>query len=768
MKFLFWRRKPKQDDADAARTADLLSAMASLQPAPRTPVATAERVDRSRLPTRPLAMPPEVRDAVLRFAVDTLMVSGAKVRIEAEDQISATLPDGTSVRYTTSLARARDDEETQLLVQGGAVLSDLVDRCAESAAFGALALTERVDPVGAARAAVAEPRAGCERCGTASSGAPLDACAECPLRERRLVLRGMGRLSSGSVVRQWTAWSVELTYEVAYSDRQGRRTEWVRLAFDMASGTPRSVLDPDALRSARPADPPPDLIAGMAELQARAERALAPRLEAGAAFLRQRSERDFRDRLADLESTATRMQRETPEQASQIAASLTAEIERLREVFAVDVEAHLHSICCIATPSSDVTFRRRSGSALTVTVDLGRGELIPPACASCGNAVASGHVCEQGHITCTCCSASTSTGTPCAVCAGKSAPAKSARHKRQPPASADAGLNLEQVREMSDETWREFAGWLIEMDGVRLERAAEHGAIVLWHGREAESDTPVVAAALRPRVPFQVSGEDVRRAVAAAGATARMRLLSTAPASDEAASEARRLGVNLTDGDALARLLETLATSQASSRDTELAAVARLAATAANARDAMLADLAALEEALTRAANTRRATGRTAIASAAATATAARKDGLRALLAWDTLVGEWLASFDERAGREGTLVILSEAARFTEMAERASHLRVATLAALDRLASTPGTGDLGYGAWRKAVVEELTARCESCRWRVMALDPAHWDDFATAHDIAALERATSASTSAGHVAARVAKTYGDLAQRARL
>lgn len=774
MKLLFWRRKPKQAEPQTHGALAALPSPLAPDTTARLP-ATTDRVDRSALPTRPLAMPPEVRDSVLRFAVDALAASGAKVRIEAEDLITATLPNGDAVRYTTTLARAREDEATQLLVQGGATLADLVERCAEHTALGALALTERVDPVGAARAGLAEPPITCHACVADYGDGDIDICAQCPLRAGQVALRGMGQLTGGNVMRQWDAWSIELTYEIAYSDRQGRRAEWQRLAFDASSSHPRSVLDPEALRSAQPAAQPPELITSIGELAAHADDTLHPPLAAGAAFLRLRSEHDFRERLADLDSTTNRLLRETPEDAPRIAESLQAEIERLRDVFAVDVEAHLHSICFIASPHAAVAFERAGARPLTVTVDLGRGALLPPSCVACGNATTSGTVCANGHVTCRTCARRGDLESACVACASASGdtPPASSRRKRTSAvrsSSDDDPLTMGHLRDMTHETWREFTAWLIEQDGMRLERGDDHDAMIVWRGHTIVDDAPVVVVALRPPASLCVSDEDIRHAVAAAGMldNARLRIISASLASASAAHEAHRLGIELMGGDALAQRLETLVAHQVYAREAEREAASLQAAAAAHAREAVLMDLRALEEILARAVNSRRASGRAAVATAAITIRAAREEALRAFLAWDTLADEWIASFDERAGRDGALVILTAGEQFGEMAERAAHLRAATLTSLASLASTPGGGELGYGAWRRAVMEELTARCEGCRWRLLAIDPARWDDFTAAHDTSALEHATSAQASAAHAAARVAKTYGDLAQRARL
>lgn len=776
MKILFWRRKPKTDDAPAR--AGSATAPTPLAANPALPVSNTVNltghVDRSNVPTRPLAMPPEVRDAVLRFAVDVLVASGAKVRVEAEDLITATLPAGEAKRYTTTLARAREDEDIRLLVHGGAALADLVDECTERAAFGSLALTERIDPVGAARAALAEPLTGCRACVTNNRTCGLDACAQCPLREGRIVLSGGRPFATGVVTRKWDAWSVELAYEVAYSDRQGRRTEWVRVAFDASGDEPRATLDPDALRSARPVSLPPDPALRISGLAKRAERELRPRLISGAAYLRIRSERDFRERLADLESTAQRLIRETPEDAQRIADSRRLEVDHLAEVFAVDVEAHLHSACFITSPHAEVAFVRPHAPNLTITVDLGRGSVLFPSCAACGSSVASGRVCSNGHVTCRACNRASEGEIVCIACNQTNSTPLAARTSEhtdtERACTADAALTIEHLRAMSHETWRECAAWLIEQSGVRLDRADDHGDIIVWRGHETADDALTTDVALRLPAPLSVSGEDVRRAVAMSGAEdgPPRRIISPSPASADAAREAHRLGVELVDGNALNQHLESLVAHQVHAHEAERTVANARAAHAAHARETILADLHILEEELSRAVNTRRASGRSTVAAAAATICAARDGALRAFLAWDTLVGEWAASFDERAGREDALVMLASDAQFEEMADRAAHLRDAALPALQTISATPGGGQLGYGAWRRTILEELTARCESCRWRLVAIDPVQWTVFSDAYDATALERASAAATSAGHAATRVAKAYGDLAQRARL
>ncbi|HLY31625.1 MAG TPA: hypothetical protein VKQ36_11390, partial [Ktedonobacterales bacterium] len=89
----------------------------------------------------------------------------------------------------------------------------------------------------------------------------------------------------------------------------------------------------------------------------------------------------------------------------------------------------------------------------------------------------------------------------------------------------------------------------------------------------------------------------------------------------------------------------------------------------------------------------------------------------------------------------------------------------ALLLAIRRLVMTPVEGELGYGAWRQAIAEELLARIQALRWRAQSLDPAHWQDYASARDEEALQEATQATNAANHANTRAEKAYAQLAGR---
>src|SRR5258706_16084434 len=117
MKWLFWRRKPKAEAVSAE--------MAREEEAPlHTPVFATRigAVADGRPRSAPLSVPVELRDTLLAFARDVLVASGARVRVEATDVLLAPLLAGAQRRYTTTPARAREEQDTKLLVVAGAAL----------------------------------------------------------------------------------------------------------------------------------------------------------------------------------------------------------------------------------------------------------------------------------------------------------------------------------------------------------------------------------------------------------------------------------------------------------------------------------------------------------------------------------------------------------------------------------------------------------------------------------------------------------------------
>src|SRR5262249_22807982 len=158
---------------------------------------------------------------------------GGRVRIEDADLLSAQLPDGSTVRYTTSLARAQQDEQCELLVAGGGALAQMLAAATAQARVVGLALTAVEDAEHRARQAFARPAPRCGRCTMHHSipgGAAPPLCEACPLRDGRYVFAGLEEVRGTRQLRRWTGWGVELIFQMEARDRQGRVDDTLRLA----------------------------------------------------------------------------------------------------------------------------------------------------------------------------------------------------------------------------------------------------------------------------------------------------------------------------------------------------------------------------------------------------------------------------------------------------------------------------------------------------------------------------------------------------------
>ena len=336
------------------------------------------------------------------------------------------------------------------------------------------------------------------------------------------------------------------------------------------------------------------------------------------------------------------------------------------------------------------------------------------------------------------------------------------------PVEAAAGLTVEHLDVLTPALWRECVTWLLESEGYHIEPPRAHESAATWHG-ERDGQRLVASALRQPGASFV--GEDAVQRVAALATGepgAQALLLTTATAMVGAVVAARRLGVRLLDRPALSAHLATLETAyQREQAQVQSQAQARAEAAAAS-RSTLLAALSTLDAGLAAAEHSKRATGRAALSQAVQRARVAQREIERALLAWETLLGEWSAAFGERAARDGTLSILADADQLREMAARGTHLGEAMAAPLRTLAETPAQGEAIYTTWRRAVLEELDAHLESARARVTMFAPAQWERFEDAFDAELAQRGQRATSAAGHAAARSAKAYTQLAQRLAL
>jgi hypothetical protein len=175
-----------------------------------------------------------------------------------------------------------------------------------------------------------------------------------------------------------------------------------------------------------------------------------------------------------------------------------------------------------------------------------------------------------------------------------------------------------------------------------------------------------------------------------------------------------------------------------------------------------------LEDALARAVNTRKTGTRAALLESVEHISAGSAICTQAFVAWETLAIDWSATFGEHEERDGSLLISADTATLDEIRERARHLAAVTLQALGQVQDTPGTGELGYTAWRKAVMEELLARCDAIRCRFDAILPTAWQDYSKARDTAKLQQAEQATIVATYARGRAEKALAQLQTRARI
>ncbi len=724
----FWQRRRQQP-----------AAVAPLSVPPH-----GEVIQRAPTSSGRLGQPRQLTGELLMLARDYLQSVGARVRVEDEDVLSATLPDGSLVRYTTTLAKARADESMTLLVEGSEALAAMLDDIASRSRLTALRLTPGADPVALAL----------------EQGPKL------------LHWRTSGPLSA-RVAQHEESVAVELAYLVAARDKQGRQDVWIRHAVEIASGQTVPVLSDTALASAQPDVVPADYEQQLALARASAERSLGDPLTATGVFLRQRSLDEYRRRLDEVATTFDRLQRESPEIARAAKTGKVRELSALSEIYAVDVEAQVESACFITSQLAHVVLRPVKGRAeLLVRVDPGRRQVILPDCFVCGMSMQVGYVCDVGHALCAQCSMAcrrcgawrcgacgeTDLGA-CAKC-GFTLDQPTGSHEETKTLMADEALTVRHIELLPPEIWLTAMEWLLSGQGIALESRRNIGNLAIWQGESATGKGFVAAVRVMEHQPLD---EPALREAAAhlapeQRAVTRM-IFSTAHASHEAAQAATQLGIHLVDRQVLESLLASLVSAQDRQRERQLDDMLARVEAAKVTRQAMLDVVDAVDHGLASMRRTRRTNDRAAIAGTAASRALAKARTAieRASLAWETLLSDWVESFGEHAARNGSLVVQGDMSRFTEMGERAGHLQTALLDATVLLKATATHGEAGYMAWRHTVVEECVARCEMWRWRIRTFDPAVWEDFDRAWNTKAAAKAAEATTAAGHATARADK-----------
>jgi hypothetical protein len=320
-------------------------------------------------------------------------------------------------------------------------------------------------------------------------------------------------------------------------------------------------------------------------------------------------------------------------------------------------------------------------------------------------------------------------------------------------------LTVRHLEALPQDIWLTAMDWLLSNQGITVESRRSIGQLAIWHGESAIGK--VAAVAVRP-TDKALDEAALRQAAAHLAPEQRSisrMVFSTAPATEQAAQAAEQLGVRIIDRSALESLLASLASAHERERERQLDDMQARAEAANAARKAMLDAVDAVDHGLASLRRTRRTNSRPASAGTAASRalSEARTAIERASLAWETLLTDWAESFGDHAARNGALVMQGDMSHFAEMSERAEHLQTALLDATALLVATAEHGEAGYRAWRQAVVEECSARCESWRWRIRTIEPAAWGDFDRAWNTTAAAKAAEATTAAGHATARADK-----------
>lgn len=374
----------------------------------RLPTTDPERAAPDARPHTSLPDPVHPREPAgeeLRLARDYLLARRARVRLEPDGSLTATFPDGGSAGYTTSAARARAQDDIQLLVEGSAALAALLDDVHSRARVSALRLGATGTAADLALGLLAAPPVACGQCiaseRSAARGVP--SCAACPLAAQRWAFGQPTVKPRAEVVRTSLGTSIELVFQLTGRDRYTRQSDWIRLAFDDA-GESVGTLDATLLAHATAVPLSDTAAGGAAAALERARAALAPTLAAEGALLRQRSSDEYRRRVVDAVATHEQLRHEHAEDTSREAdTALRRELATLAKVHGVEVEACLERLCWIESPLATVAVCWGESPPLELEVDLGRGTVRPPRCAICARPARSGHVCTHAHLTCSAC-----------------------------------------------------------------------------------------------------------------------------------------------------------------------------------------------------------------------------------------------------------------------------------------------------------------------------------------------------------------------------
>jgi hypothetical protein len=695
---------------------------------------------------------------LLRLARDYLIASGGRVRTDESSRIVADLPDGSQMIYTDTPGHAQDG--AVLLAPGSAAAAEMIAEIEARSRFGALHLTSPIDALTLATSLSAPAIA---------KKVQLESSADGSWRDERLIIHWKKAPVHTVVSRSWESTYVEVEYRVAGRDHSGRLEDTLRIAVDLSGDVKSAVLglsQASAAQSAPLTSTDRDLLKAVL---GQMDRRLQPQVEAAASFLRLRSEGEYRQRIEMAQGIAERARREQPEEARQTEQALKQELAALGAVFAVEVEATVAAAWVIHSPMADVSYHLPGGSTVEVALDLGRARAQTLTCASCQRATREAAICAHAHILCPLCR--DLTAEACMICAG-AAPFTSADQRGSPQAARDrrkdtfSALTLEGLACLGPEMWRASVAWLVERQGYTLSALPlRHWQAACWSGMDTDEKS-IFIHALRGD-PAQIISE---RDVAETARLARERrldcalLLAAGAPTRAARALAESSSVRIVDGEALRAQLGALAGSADQQQATAQAEAQARARAAISAYAAMQKALTAATKRIEAKSPRPRATENATLAQARERLRATRASADQAFLAWKTLLADWLGAFGSAPAHNGTLPILVDASAFTSLRERAAHLGGVLSDLLRELAATPNDGELGYSAWRAAVVEEAKLRCVALATQLQTIDPAQWGDFDAARSPAQETDALEAEVAARRASARADKAQSQVTQ----
>jgi hypothetical protein len=702
----------------------------------------------------------------LRLARDYLLAQGARIRTEEASHILADLPDGSQIAYTD--AQGRDQDGAFPLVPGSAAATEMIAAIEARSRSGALRLSPAIEALALAAsfsAPTAEKRG---RSQTGAGGSHEEAAT--PQQDGGLVLHWGKPPSHTSISRSWESASVEVEYRFTGRDHFGRVEDTLRVTADPTGGVERPVLDLSQATQAQSAPLTPTDRDMLKTILGQMDERLRPDLEAAASFLRLRAQAEFRRRIETAQGVAERARREQPEEARQTEQALKQEVAAISAVFAVEVEASVTAAWVIHSPMADVIYHLPGGTTVEAALDLGRAAAEPLTCAVCQQATREATICAHAHILCPACRDQTLES--CGLCSGavssKTASRSGARQAaRAGRKDSSPALSFDGLTRLGPAMWRACVGWLLEHQGYTLNLTTIDATSACWRGMDADGKEQFIQA-LRNAPSHFISERDVAEAARLAHEQRLERALLLAAGSPTRAARtlAETSNVRILDGETLRSQLAAAAESvdqQQTTAQAETKARARAASSA----------YAALQKTLTTAA--KRLEPKTAKPGAPASETLAKaRDQLRAariaadqaFLAWETLLADWLESFGSAPAHDGTLSLLGDASEFAALRERGTHLGSALADLLRNLAGTPSDGEMGYGAWRSAVIEEARLRCAALIARLKTVDPAQWADFDAARPPASETAALEAEIAARRATARADKAQSQVTRLA--